>query len=85
MTPAMRKMLSTKRAKVSHLILHEMGLRGYTCESLGRKIGCSGANIHRAIHGVHHSITVLTALRDIGVPEKYLYDPHAVQRGETER
>ena len=75
MTPEYRRWLGAKRAEVSHLILHEMRMRGYSGASLARALGCSGANVSNAIKGANHSPLVLDALREIGVPEEYLFDP----------
>ena len=75
MTPEIRRRLGAKRAEVSHLILHELRLRGYTGAALARKLGCSGNNVSRTIIGGAHSPMVLDALRELGVPEEYLFDP----------
>lgn len=75
MTPEFRRRLGAKRAEVSHIILHEMRVRGYSGASLAREIGCSGANVSKTISGGGHSTLVLDALRELGVPEAYLFDP----------
>ncbi|MDR2745695.1 MAG: XRE family transcriptional regulator [Desulfovibrio sp.] len=75
MTPELRRRLGAKRAEVSHIILHEMRVRGYSGASLARDLGCSGANVSKTISGGGHSPLVLDALRELGVPEEYLCDP----------
>lgn len=75
MTPEFRRQLGAQRAEVSHLIRHEMRVRGYSGRSLARAIGCSDVNVSRAISGSGHSPMVLDALRELGVPEEYLFDP----------
>lgn len=75
MTPEFRRRLGAKRAEVTHIILHEMRVRGYSGKSLAQALGCSGANVSRTINGGGHSPLVLDALRELGVPEQYLFDP----------
>ena len=75
MTPEFRRRLGANRAEVSHIILHEMRVRGYSGASLARALGCSNANVSRTINGGGHSPLVLDALRELGVPEHYLFDP----------
>jgi CRP-like cAMP-binding protein len=75
MSPFLRKRCAGKRARVSYLIIHEMRMRGFTGKFLAEKIGISDAAVSRTIHGLRHSPRVLDALREIGVPEKYIFDP----------
>jgi len=84
MTPEVRRRLGSKRAEVSHLILHAMRLRGYSGAALARKLGCSGAHVSKVITGGGHSPKVLDALLELGVPEKLLFDPRAFT-GEAKR
>ena len=79
MTPEIRRRLGAQRAEVSHLIAREMRLRGYTGASLARKLKCSVNNVSRTIIGGSHSPMVLDALRDLGVPERYLFDPRRMR------
>lgn len=85
MTPELRRTLGTKRAEVCHLIRHEMRKRGYSAKGLAEHLGCSDANIHRAISGTSHSPLVLDALREIGVPEALLFDPRMVRVPSVQR
>ena len=79
MTPEIRRELGFKRAEVSHLIKHLMRLNGYTEPRLAKELGCSTNNVSRVITGNGHSEMVLNALREIGVPEQYLFDPRRVE------
>lgn len=78
MTPEQKNILGAKRSKVTHLIRYEMRLRGYTCRSLARHIGCSSPSVSRVISGNGHSAKVLDALLCIGIPEELLFDPRFV-------
>ena len=75
MTPEFRRRLGAQRAEASHLIRHEMRVRGYSGRSLARALGCSDVNVSRTVSGNAHSPLVLDALRELGVPEQYLFDP----------
>lgn len=79
MTSEFRRRLGAKRAEVSHIISHEMRVRGYSGAALARALGCSGANVSRTINGSVHSPLVLDALRELGVPERYLFDPRLAE------
>ena len=76
MTPEIRRELGTKRSKVTHLIRYEMRMRGYSDSSFARElVGLSHQSVRKTLIGENHSPRVLDALREIGVPEKYLFDP----------
>lgn len=75
MTPEVLRNLGIERSKVSHLIYHELRQKGYSGARLARELGCSTANVSKTITGVYHSDMVLDALRELGVPEEYLFDP----------
>lgn len=78
MTPELRRQLGARRAEVSHLILHELRSKGYSGAALARQLGCSCNNVSRTIIGGAHSPMVLDALRELGIPEEYLFDPRRV-------
>lgn len=46
---------------------------------LARRIGVSGAVVCATIRGRKHSPRVLDALRELGVPEKYICDPRGAR------
>lgn len=75
MTPEFRRQLGARRAQVSHLLKHEMRIRGYTLVALAQTLSCSVNNVSRVISGSGHSPLVLNGLRAIGVPEELLFDP----------
>lgn len=80
MTPEMRRELGAKRARVTHLLRYELRMRGYTDSSLAREIvGCTPQNVRKTLVGESHSPRVLDALRMLGVPEKYLFDPRMAE------
>jgi transcriptional regulator with XRE-family HTH domain len=41
--------------------------------------GVTKTAVSRTLNGLQHSPAVLDALRSIGVPEKYLFDPRKVE------
>ena len=79
---ARRKVLGEQRAEVAHLIKYEMKKRGHNGESFAKLLECSGANVSRVILGEGHSHRVLKGLRELGVPEGYLFDPRRVSPAE---
>lgn len=72
---ARRKLLGAERAEVAHLIRYEMKKRGYDGKKLAARLKCSGGNVSRTIQGKGHSELVLNGLRELGIPEAYLFDP----------
>lgn len=81
-THVQRKELGAARAKVSHLIAHEMHSRGWTQRSLGTAVGLSATVVSRVINGASHSQKILSKLAEIGVPETYLYSPYPLTQPE---
>jgi len=76
MTPEIRRELGAKRSKVTHLIRYEMRLKGYNDSTFAEKVvGCTPQNVSKTLVGISHSPRVMDALRKLGVPEKYLFDP----------
>lgn len=79
MTPEFRRQFGEERAAVSHLIRHEMRLRGYSGRSLAEALGCSDVLVYRTICGTSHSPRVLDALHELGVPAELLFDPRLAE------
>ena len=77
MTPEKRRYLGFQRASVSHLIVHEMRLHGYTRKALAEAIGISPQAVAKTLYGISHSPRVLEKLRSIGIQECWLFDPNA--------
>lgn len=75
--------LEAKRARVSHIIRRELGERGRTCPQVAKELGLSHQAVYSTINGKASSPDILAKLREIGVPEKYLHDPHVA--GNKER
>ena len=74
-----RRMLGAKRGKVSYLIAHKMRQRGFTGNALAQKAGCSKAAVSSTILGKTHCPRVLDALKEIGIPERLLFDPRKTE------
>lgn len=53
-------------------VLRKNGLNG---DKLAKQLGMSRQAVCQVINGINHSQKVLDALREIGVPEEYLFDP----------
>lgn len=75
MTPQVLRSFGEKRGKVSHLIQYELRIRGWNQAAVARALGYSGVAVGKVINGQGHSEVVLAKLREIGVPEEYLFDP----------
>ena len=66
--------------------IHEaLAWRGTSSAGLARELGISTAAMSRTITGKSHSPRILDALRDMGVPEKYLFDPRRMAGDEPEK
>jgi predicted transcriptional regulator len=71
-----RRLLGRERAKVVHEIVYEMRRHGgYYNAQIADILKCSNPLVSLTIHGKRHSPRVLCFLREIGVPEEYLFDP----------
>lgn len=73
-----------KRSEVSYLIYEILKRKSLTGQILADQLGISRQSICRAINGITHSSRVLNALREIGVPEEFLFDPKKVKYTEIE-
>lgn len=64
--------------------IHEaLARRGTSSARLARDLGISTAAMSRTITGKSHSPRILDALRSMGVPEKYLFDPRRMAGKEA--
>ena len=59
------------RRLIRAVLLHE----GETEASIARKLGLTSQAVCRVLAGLAHTPLILQALRDAGVPEKYIFDP----------
>ena len=75
LTTMQRAEMGIKRARLRFRILEALSDKGYTPSELAREMGCSLANVSKVLNGKGHSTPVLNKMREIGVPEKYLFDP----------
>ena len=75
MTPEIRRTLGFQRASVSHLIVHQMRMSGYTRKALAAELGISSQAVSKTINGFTHSPRIINKLREIGVTEELLFDP----------
>ena len=64
-----------KRARAVYRIHEALARRGLKSCDLARDLGISTSAMSQTLTGKHHSRRVLDALREAGVPEKYLFDP----------
>lgn len=70
------------RNRVRRRIQEHLDALGYNMASFGREIGVRRQLVHATIVGAKHNRKVLSALKDIGVPERYLFIPES--RGGAE-
>lgn len=69
-----------RRYKTRHMIRAILVERGLSMSELGRRIGVTAELVSATVLGKKHSPRVLDALRDNGIPERYLFDPRAQER-----
>jgi len=75
-TASKRRELGAKRAKCRFRIMESLENNGLSSAALADELGVSGAMVSHVINGRSHSQRIIARLRDAGVPEKYLFDPH---------
>ena len=66
-----------QRYKARFKIREFLDDRDISMSELGRRIGVSGVAVQKTVQGKSHTPRVLEALRQVGVPEEYLFDPRA--------
>lgn len=64
------------RYKARYKIREFLDSRDLSMGAIARRIGVSREAVSATVRGRMHSARVLEALRDAGVPEKYLFDPY---------
>lgn len=67
--------LGLERAKKRRRIQECLDARGMNFMQLAKHLGLTPTAVYRTVGGEIHSPRVLQALRDLGVPEEYLFDP----------
>ena len=73
-----RKHLGELRCFWSMRIYEALRRNGRSAAVIAYELGISRAAVSATILGKRHSPRILDALRDAGVPEKYLFDPRRV-------
>ena len=76
MTASIRRELGAKRVKCRFRIREFLDNSGITLPVLAEELGVSVPAISKVLNGSGHSQPILAKLRAVGVPEKYLFDPH---------
>lgn len=69
-----------KRCFYSYRIHEALARMGISATGLAREIGVCRQTVSKVILGQSHSPRILEALRQAGVPEKYLFDPARIER-----
>ena len=80
----LRKELSERRCFYSMRIHEALRRNGRSAAVVAYELGISRASVSATILGKNHSARILDALRDAGVPEKYLFDPRYPERWAEE-
>ena len=73
------------RNRVRRRIQEHLDGLGFNMASFGREIGVRRQLVHATIVGAKHNRKVLNALKDLGVPEKYLFIPEERGRGKNHK
>ena len=73
-----RKHLGEQRCFWSMRIYEALRRNGRSAAVIAYELGVSRSAVSATILGKRHSPRILDALRDAGVPEKYLFDPRKV-------
>jgi len=77
--PGVRLQCGAARFRVRRRIQEHLDHLGLDQADVARKAGVNKSLVTATISGCKHSPKVLGALRDLGVPEKYLCDPTRVE------
>ncbi len=72
------------RNKVRRRIQEHLDAHGLNMASFGRQIDVARQTVYATIVGEKHSRKVLYALKELGVPEKYLFIPEGRERAENQ-
>lgn len=74
--PAQRIILGARRGYYRKRLEDYMYRAGFnSCRDFAKELGVTGEAVRRTLVGQIHSPVVLDALRKIGTPEEYLFDP----------
>ena len=73
-----RAKLGEQRCFWSMRIHEALRRNGISATVIAYELGISRSAVYATILGNNHSFRILDALREAGVPEKYLFDPRKV-------
>lgn len=73
--PGKRLECGMERFRVRRRIQEHLDRLGLTQSGLAREMGVCHQLVSATVSGEKHSPVVLNKLRELGVPEKYLFDP----------
>lgn len=82
-SPALRAACGARRARNRWRIYEALEKAGTNGAAIAKQLGLTRAGVCKVITGNGHSPVVLDALREAGVPEKYLYDPRRMTAKEV--
>lgn len=80
MTPSINRELGAKRAQCRYRIREALENNGETLTTVAASLGVTVEAVSRVLRGVSHSPRVIARLRDVNVPEEYLFDPKNHQK-----
>lgn len=80
-----RQRCGFERWKVSGRIYDHLQRVGMNGQTIADSLGTTRQWVSQTITGRNNSPRVLDALREAGVPEKYLFDPRRVEIGAARR
>lgn len=82
--PGVRLKCGLARFKVRRRIQECLDGHGISQADLARELGVCHQLVSGTINGNKHSPLVLDRLRELGVPERYLFDPNQTEAADTE-
>lgn len=67
-----------QRFACRYIIRSILDSHGVSMAELGRRIGVTSESVSATVLGKRHSPKVLDALKEMGVPAAYLFDPRTI-------
>lgn len=71
-----RNRLGARRALSKYKIIDAMCKRQYDPERLANELGITRSAVSKFLNGKTHSPQIIKKMREIGVPERLLFDPY---------
>lgn len=78
-----RRRCGAARARMRYRIREALDRNGIDLKTIAERVGVSPPAVQKVVGGYTHSKRILQALREAGVPEKYLFDPRTAEKGEA--